>query len=66
MKADGGPAQPSAPNGRDRFLRVQCSTCKQSANIDLELVTRRPGTPAVPSRRAASAPPMIFINAERI
>jgi hypothetical protein len=50
MKAEGGPAQPSpslraALNGGYRFLRVQCSGCKQRAYIDLEQVKRRPATP---------------------
>ena len=45
----GGPAQPSpsigaALNGGYRFLRVQCSGCKQRAYIDLEQVKRRAGT----------------------
>jgi hypothetical protein len=49
MKEDGGPAQPSpsiraALNGGYRFLRVQCSGCKQRAYIDLAQVKRRPGT----------------------
>ena len=49
MKEDGGPAQPSpsiraALNGGYRFLRVQCSACKQRAYINLEQVKRRPGT----------------------
>ena len=47
---EGGPAQPSpslraAINGGFRFLRVQCSGCKQRAYIDLEGVRRPPGTP---------------------
>jgi len=50
MSEQGGPAQPSpsiraALNGGYRFLRVQCSGCKQRAYIDLEQVKRRPGTP---------------------
>ena len=49
MKAEGGPAQPSpslraAINSGYRFLRVQCSACKQRAYIDLEQVKRPPGT----------------------
>jgi hypothetical protein len=49
MKEEGGPAQPSpslraALNGGYRFLRVQCSACKQRAYIDLEQVKRRAGT----------------------
>src|SRR3981081_4816995 len=54
MKEEGGPAQPSpslraALNGGYRFLRVQCSGCKQRAYIDLEQVKRRAGT-AGPSK----------------
>jgi len=49
MKEDGA-AQPSpslraAINSGFRFLRVQCSGCKQRAYIDLEGVRRPPGTP---------------------
>src|ERR1041385_8932595 len=50
MSQEGGPTQPSpslraAINGGFRFLRVQCSGCKQRAYIDLQQVKRRPGTP---------------------
>ena len=46
---EGGPAQPSpslraAINSGFRFLRVQCSGCKQRAYVDLEGIRRPPGT----------------------
>lgn len=50
MFVEGGPAQPSPTIGQAlaqgyRYLRVRCSTCRQSAWVPLADIRRRPETP---------------------